>query len=767
MILVSPRSPHARRHLTRVLSLLRLLLLLMTLLLLTACTILVEPITSIPEPPGGASEGLPTALPLATSASPRTHTPLPLSLPTVALTPEAQPTAISSPVSTDTPVAEPPPAVAPDWDLVYLQDGTIYRADYWGNGARPVVDVGLASVLALRQHQLAYDDLSTLCTADLDRGSVREVTALPADPTSEIHFLWASDGRALIYALSREDSQAPTFGRSVDVGRVEMPDGQVRPLFTVQDRAGCTLLTFDGPAEEFVLVPRGGDPSFAEAWLCDALTGSQKATLQIEGDGTAMASPDGHRLLTTTFDSQTNTSQIRIYDLAGGSAGVPAIFAHAPNTHGAGHTWAPDGARVAFLLRDGKPYRDNVTRGLGIWVLDVTTMQARQIADEAQLGSGPVGWTPDGDWITCFHADPEGGSYYYALRPDGTDRHLMTVGPQARLVGWVLAAPPSPPTAIETARPPGAPPDVSELFRQALSDPAMLPEGAAAFLLLPELISMDDGQAAAYLSSLLTQAGWEFPLATQGVNLKRPGADLTLVRLPTHDVYLFWSGGWQKIAVADTIEDVRLVNDDLGVIFAHVGAASVNPAFILLRRQPAGGWETLWSPAGQREWLCTDGTITFVGEGLSQLRLAGSSFALDSGADEVFSECRACPHRTLVSTWERRDNEYLRRSALPPGASRAERLWEMTEPSPYASLHEFIRRLRIGDRAGARLLAVNDSVIEEAFACGLAEANVRLLVDSVAGQRIAFRAGDAARRLVAELAEQEGRWRVLSITDAP
>lgn len=208
------------------------------------------------------------------------------------------------------------------------------------------------------------------------------------------------------------------------------------------------------------------------------------------------------------------------------------------------------------------------------------------------------------------------------------------------------------------------------------------------------------------------------------------------------------------------------MNDDLGVIFAHVGASSINPAFVLLRRQAAGGWEPLWSPIGQREWACTDGFISFMGEGLSRLQLMGSSFALDSGADAVFSECHACPHRTLIGVWERQGSEYIRRSALPPDAPRAERLWEMTEPSPYASLYEFTRRLRAGDQAGARILAADDSVIEQALAYGLAEASVRLLVDSVEGQEIAFFAGDAARPLVAELVEQDGGWRVFAITES-
>jgi len=769
MNLPSCFPPRTRHHLKRSISLLGVLLSSLFLLLLIGCSVFVEPAANTLEPQQVTSEDHPTPLSLATPVPPESHTPTPIPLAphTATVAPQHQPTAISSPVLTSSPATAPSPATAGDWGLVYLQDGTIYLADYWGNDARPVAEIGLASMVALWQQQLAYDDLAALCILDLDQGGVRKADLLSADPTSSFHFIWASDGRALIYALSREDSQAPTFGRFTDIGRVDVSDGQVRPLLTLHDLPGVALLNFDGPAEEFFLIPRGGDPSFTEAWLYDALTGSKKATLEVDGDGTGIASPDGHRLLTTAFDDQTDTSQIRIYDLSDSAASAPALFTHTPNTHGTGYFWTPDGIKVAFLLLDGRSYWDNVTRGLGIWVLDTTTMKTQQIADEGQLGSGPVGWTPDGEWIVCFHADPEGGSYYYALRPDGTDRHIMTLGPQVRLVGWVPSALRLQPTGVETPRPQSALIEIEEVFRQALSDPSLLPEGAAAFLSLPEIISMDDGQATAYLSSILTQAGWEFSVAVQGISLKRPASDLAVLKLPPNHIYLFWPGGWQRASVGDIIEDARLVNDELGIIFAHVGASSINPAFTLLRRQPAGGWESLWSPSGQREWICTDGSISFVGEGLSQLRLVGSSFALDSGKDEVFSECHACPHRTMVGTWERLGNEYVRRSSLPPDAPRAERLWEMTDPSPYASLYEFTRRLRFGDQGNARSLATNDAVIEQALEYGLADENMHLQVESVEGQTIRFLAGDPARYLVAELLEQGGQWYVVSITELP
>jgi len=722
------------------------LALLLTLsLLLSGCSTSITPAASTPTP-AGSREGLPTPLPLATPAASTASTALSGSASPAAATPEARETTVVPRAPTGAPPTEPTPSGGAGWDLIYVQDGTVYRADYWGNNGQATGNAGLASGLALWHQYLAYDQMSALRIADLQRGSAREVPSLSADPTSSLQFLWASDGRALIYALSREDAQASTFGRSVDVGRLDVSSGQIKPLLTVQDYPGVALLAFDGPAEEFILVPRGGDPSFGEAWLCDALTGSRKAILQIEGDGTALASPDGRRLLTTSYDSQREASQIRIYEFADGSVSSPSTFTYAPNTHGAGYIWSPDGTRVAFLLRDGKSYWDNVTRGLGVWVLDTATLEAHRIADEAELGSGPVGWTPDGEWIVCFHADPGADSYYYALRPTGTERHIMTMGPQARLVGWIPSAPSSLPPTTEVTSPPVALAQIEELFRRARSDPSALAEGAAAFL--------------------LARAGWESSTAGQAVSVRRLSSDLAVVKLPPDGIYLFWPGGWQRVVVGDVMQDARLADDEVGIVFARVGASSVSPAFVLLRRQAAGGWGMVWSPAGQSEWICTDGSISFGDPGLSRLLLVGSSFGLDSGDNVVFSECHACPHRTLRSVWERQGNEYVRLSSLPPDAPRAKRLWEMTEPSPYASLYEFIRRLRAGDQVGARLLAVNDDVLVQATAHGLAEPGVRLVVDKAEGNQITFSAGDTPGPLAAEMEEQGGQWRVSRIAEA-
>ena len=203
MTLPSPLPAPARIQPSRRPRMLSLALLLAGLLWSTGCNVLFESPTTAPGAAPTSVAALPTPMPLVSPVQSDKPTPLPLSLPSSGSTPEAAPTAVKSPAATDAPPATPDPSAARVWDLVYVQDGTLYRGDYWGNDARPVIDVGLASTLVLHEQLLAYDDLSTLVIADLATGDVRRIETLPEDPTINLHFLWASDGQALAYSLNR------------------------------------------------------------------------------------------------------------------------------------------------------------------------------------------------------------------------------------------------------------------------------------------------------------------------------------------------------------------------------------------------------------------------------------------------------------------------------------------------------------------------------------------------------------------------------------
>jgi WD40 repeat protein len=81
-------------------------------------------------------------------------------------------------------------------------------------------------------------------------------------------------------------------------------------------------------------------------------------------------------------------------------------------------SWSPDGKRIA--------YGNNTD----IWVLDITTQQAKKIAE----GSAPA-WSPDGRWIAYFDsAQDSAHSNCSVVHPDGTGDRILAKLPR----GWFV-----------------------------------------------------------------------------------------------------------------------------------------------------------------------------------------------------------------------------------------------------------------------------------------------------------------------------------------
>jgi len=258
------------------------------------------------------------------------------------------------------------------------------------------------------------------------------------------------------------------------------------------------------------------------------------------------------------------------------------------------------------------------------------------------------------------------------------------------------------------------------------------------YLALPESDKSSQEQLADEFAILAQEAGLD--ISVFGVDLLRVRSDppLYLVRMGYFPLYLFWGEegepldyyraaegeplDYYRAAEGEDIEEARLVGDELGVLFAHVGASTVTPDFILLRREE-DDWRKVWSSDQEpwRDlWMTADGHVSFAAGDLSLLRMEGSSWGVFLEEDPFF-ECHACPHRFFDVMWERQGNEYLPQVTLPLDASYYDRLWEITQPSPYASLFEFLRRLRAGDEAGAMQLTSDPLVVEEAKALGLGD----------------------------------------------
>jgi hypothetical protein len=235
------------------------------------------------------------------------------------------------------------------------------------------------------------------------------------------------------------------------------------------------------------------------------------------------------------------------------------------------------------------------------------------------------------------------------------------------------------------------------------------------------------------LAELFVKAGWTEWVPV--VRIKHLKGNIYLISIgyafgtQSSSLYVFYDSSYKKIATGENglinIIDYRLADDELGVIFDRVpGSTAVEPDFALLRKEK-GKWSVCWTPEGKKEWLAMDGEIKFFGKDLSPIEVRGSSFALalpetKSEKNQVFPEGHVGVHRFFVGLWEKQGCAYVRRTKLPANASFYDKLWEMTEPSTYSTVYEFLRRLRVGeDRKAAELASI--SIVEKAKKLGLSQ----------------------------------------------
>jgi hypothetical protein len=210
-----------------------------------------------------------------------------------------------------------------------------------------------------------------------------------------------------------------------------------------------------------------------------------------------------------------------------------------------------------------------------------------------------------------------------------------------------------------------------------------------------------------------------------------------------------YSGRSQMVATGDTVFDARAQDDDLALIYGVADAQATQPAFVLLRRDADGAWQPLWTPQGQGDWIATNGRIEFSGDGVESIRVSGTSFGLDDGEEAPFAECAECPHRQLVSTWQREEDAYVRPDAPEETLLPGDLYWMMTERTPYAVVYETLRRLRRGDAIDD--LVAGNAVERQLRALGLAGSEERLIAEQETGDTVILRTGDGETRYLANV----------------
>ena len=678
-----------------------------------------DQLTDVLYPTPSVEEGSPQPLPTDTLTATLPAEPQePTTGPTLASTSTPAEAPETPPASTTPSQSTPEPKPQKEHSLVYAHDGQIYGGDYFGQEPSEIASVPRLGAWDFVGGFLATARGGHLDIVDLNQGKLHSVEIEGDIAYSQV--LWSTSGKSLLHAAIVDDEVAPTFGRSVEL-RAFGYDGKEFAKMRIKDVNGVNLLRYDDTSGRVLLIPLGGDPNFTRAAYYNIQSGERLRTISIRGEGEAVVSPNGGYLL-TEYLSEQEGAQLSLYELSAETEEIrPRTWQHRASSHSVSHVWSPNSQHVAYLLQDGTSFAES-SKGLGLWLLDVASMQAEKVIEEASLSSTVVGWTPDGEYIVGHHRGTEGDSYFYMIRPDGGDRRLLTVPPQGEVLGWMM--------------PPGMASEKVVIdpwrgrFEDVAGEAAAMPHVAAEFVAANA--GADEQTLSNDLAVHLRKTGWPTDIVEPRV--KQLANQLFVAQLPPFSIYVFDSGTAHLVGNGHLVLDARLQDDDMGVVFGTKGQEFVQPTYMLLHRQEDGAWTPLWTPQGRRDWVATDSEIQFVGDGLERLRVRGSSFGLDVGENQIFVECHNCPHRWLLATWSRTDGAYTRESQLPADAPLPREYWEMTERTPYALLYECLRRLR-QDMSVEELVA-NPEVADQIQSLGLLQEGMRLVahnetVDSV------------------------------------
>lgn len=199
---------------------------------------------------------------------------------------------------------------------------------------------------------------------------------------------------------------------------------------------------------------------------------------------------------------------------------------------------------------------------------------------------------------------------------------------------------------------------------------------------------------------------------------------------------------------------------EVGVVYTTLGSDGAMQAhFVLAVKEPT--WAVAWlSDETPDWWFNTRNADIVVAPDRTWILVKGE--ALDT--TRAFSESSAGPLRTFHMEWQRTENSYQPESPAPPYSPREVWLWAAAEPSPYATLVEFIERLQLGDEDGALGLVSREAVVADAISFGIYLVGRQYEVVSYNEERIVFR--DVQGTFVANFrqsASGEPRWLITNI----
>jgi Tol biopolymer transport system component len=167
-------------------------------------------------------------------------------------------------------------------------------------------------------------------------------------------------------------------------------------------------------------------------------------------------SPDGGRIVAVRQadlrDGAPTRVALVILDLATGESTEIPGTSYPYVTHDIGHPrWSPDGTRIAFHVVEGPPterrpliFPEPTSPGpSSIYVVGTDGSGLRQLTSDG-VAAGDPDWSPDGSLIvfgpTSLHlwlaGQDQSGWSIQAIRPDGSDLHVVVPGPDAATPSW-------------------------------------------------------------------------------------------------------------------------------------------------------------------------------------------------------------------------------------------------------------------------------------------------------------------------------------------
>ncbi|MBN1120960.1 MAG: hypothetical protein JXJ17_07775 [Anaerolineae bacterium] len=200
--------------------------------------------------------------------------------------------------------------------------------------------------------------------------------------------------------------------------------------------------------------------------------------------------------------------------------------------------------------------------------------------------------------------------------------------------------------------------------------------------------------------------------------------------------------------------------DEVVVGYGTKGNDDLVRVHALLAVKDESGWRTAWlGDEAPGWWFNAVGGQLNLAPDRSLLTVSGSA----DGTTQVFYETEeVC--RAFNVDWQRVGNTYVSVPPMPQDSVRMEWLWEVAEPSPYATLVEFVERLQVGDVDGAGALAADPDVLSTAADFGLTLSQRRYQVLGIEPEQIVFR--DLQGTFVADFqppVAEQGKWLITGI----